>query len=42
MQDLALLNRFYPSWSLTELKRITHRMRKWWIEMGVWRKQKGA
>lgn len=42
MQSIALLSKFYPSWPLSELKKVPHRMREWWIEMGVWRTRKGV
>ena len=44
METLALLNHYYPAWSLTDLKKIPHRQREWWIKMGEWKRNrlKGA
>ena len=41
VDEQALLIKFYPAWQPSEVKRLTPRMRQYWIDMAIWRTQKG-
>lgn len=36
MSEIALMVRLYRSWGLTEIKALTRRERRYWIELGLW------
>lgn len=42
MVEVASLVHLFPAWSLTEIKSLSVRERRYWIEFGVWNaKRKG-
>lgn len=36
MSETALTVRLYKNWTLTEIKTLTRRERRYWIELGLW------
>lgn len=38
--DYEVLTMAHPGWSLTEIKAMTHRERKYWLKMFAWKKER--
>ena len=37
--EISMLVRLYPGWSLTELKHLTSRERRYWLDNGLWHRK---
>ena len=40
--EYAFLNRFYPSWTITDIQHLSRQEREWWIRLGIWKTEKGS